>query len=83
MVFFGGKKIPELMHGLGKGINEFKRGTQGGEDPAKVPEAPKAKVGTEYRVPSNELDSARYSVLGTHPLDTCLRTSGAEKSCSS
>ncbi len=42
MVFFGGKKIPELMHGLGKGINEFKRGTQGGEDPAKAPEAPKA-----------------------------------------
>ncbi len=24
LVFFGGKKIPELMRGLGKGIREFK-----------------------------------------------------------
>jgi sec-independent protein translocase protein TatA len=42
MVLFGGKKIPELMHGLGKGINEFKRATQG-DDPnaVKAPEAPK------------------------------------------
>ena len=44
MILFGGKKIPELMHGLGKGINEFKRGTQGGgvDDAAKAAEAPKA-----------------------------------------
>jgi sec-independent protein translocase protein TatA len=35
MVLFGGKKIPELMHGLGKGISEFKRASQGGDDPAK------------------------------------------------
>lgn len=43
VVLFGGKKIPELMHGLGKGINEFKRATQGdGADAAKTPEAPKA-----------------------------------------
>jgi sec-independent protein translocase protein TatA len=24
LILFGGKKIPELMHGLGKGIREFK-----------------------------------------------------------
>ena len=44
VVFFGGKKIPELMHGLGKGINEFKRGQAGGDEPTKTPEptAPKA-----------------------------------------
>lgn len=43
LLLFGGKKIPELMHGLGKGINEFKRATNGGaeEKPAQ-PEAPKA-----------------------------------------
>jgi sec-independent protein translocase protein TatA len=46
MILFGGKKIPELMHGLGKGINEFKRGAQG--DPTEAvkttptPEPPKA-----------------------------------------
>jgi sec-independent protein translocase protein TatA len=41
LLLFGGKKIPELMHGLGKGINEFKRATNGGADETK-PEAPKA-----------------------------------------
>jgi len=44
MILFGGKKIPELMHGLGKGINEFKRASQAPPDePVKTtPEAPKA-----------------------------------------
>ncbi len=43
MLLFGGKKIPELMHGLGKGINEFKRASQAPLDDApKMPEAPKA-----------------------------------------
>jgi len=27
LVLFGSKKIPELMHGLGKGIREFKNAT--------------------------------------------------------
>ena len=27
--FFGAKKIPELMKGLGKGISEFKEGVKG------------------------------------------------------
>lgn len=26
LLFFGGKKIPELMHGLGKGVKSFKTG---------------------------------------------------------
>ena len=28
LLLFGGKKIPELMKGLGSGIREFKKGTQ-------------------------------------------------------
>ena len=31
LLLFGGKKIPEMMRGLGKGVREFKRGQQ--EDP--------------------------------------------------
>lgn len=43
MVLFGGKKIPELMHGLGKGINEFKRASQpDAPEAAKAADAPKA-----------------------------------------
>ncbi len=32
LLLFGGKKIPELMNGLGKGIKSFKDGMK--EDPA-------------------------------------------------
>jgi len=32
LLFFGGKKIPELMRGLGKGVGEFKKGIREGED---------------------------------------------------
>lgn len=42
MLLFGGKKIPELMHGLGRGINEFKRASQAKPDePQQAPETPK------------------------------------------
>ena len=29
LILFGGKKIPELMRGLGQGIKEFKEGQSG------------------------------------------------------
>ncbi|QPH38389.1 Sec-independent protein translocase subunit TatA/TatB [Pedobacter endophyticus] len=29
LLIFGGKKIPELMRGLGKGVKEFKEGKDG------------------------------------------------------
>lgn len=32
LLFFGGKKIPELMKGLGKGVKSFKDGMNGLED---------------------------------------------------
>ncbi|HTA83850.1 MAG TPA: twin-arginine translocase TatA/TatE family subunit [Bacteroidia bacterium] len=32
LVFFGGKKIPELMRGLGQGIKEFKDASKGTAD---------------------------------------------------
>jgi sec-independent protein translocase protein TatA len=31
LLFFGGRKIPELMKGLGKGVKEFKDGVKGEE----------------------------------------------------
>lgn len=35
LLLFGGKKIPELMHGVGKGVKSFKDGMNGIEAPAK------------------------------------------------
>ena len=34
LLLFGGKKIPELMRGLGKGVKNFKDGMKGVEDEA-------------------------------------------------
>ena len=36
LLLFGGKKIPELMKGLGKGIKEFKDASKG--EPTDTPE---------------------------------------------
>lgn len=36
LLFFGGKKIPELMRGLGKGVKSFKDGVNGVEKDIKA-----------------------------------------------
>jgi sec-independent protein translocase protein TatA len=34
LLLFGGKKIPELMKGLGSGVKEFKKASQQDDQPA-------------------------------------------------
>ncbi len=44
LLLFGGKKIPELMHGMGKGVKSFKDGMNGVEntkDESKETDSPK------------------------------------------
>lgn len=36
LLLFGGKKIPELMRGLGKGVKSFKDGVKGAEEDFKI-----------------------------------------------
>ncbi|UZO82654.1 twin-arginine translocase TatA/TatE family subunit [Aquimarina sp. ERC-38] len=36
LLLFGGKKIPELMRGLGSGIKEFKDATKEEDEPGKI-----------------------------------------------
>ena len=36
LLLFGGKKIPELMKGLGKGVKSFKDGIKGVENEIKI-----------------------------------------------
>ena len=43
LLLFGGKKIPELMKGLGKGMKEFKDATRG-EDESKDDKSSKSKI---------------------------------------
>lgn len=35
LLLFGGKKIPELMRGIGKGVSEFKKGVKDIEEDIK------------------------------------------------
>ena len=44
LVLFGGRKIPEVMKGLGQGVREFKEGMRGDQPPAQAsqPAAPPA-----------------------------------------
>lgn len=63
LLLFGGKKIPELMNGLGKGVKSFKQGMSGIEEeikrPVDTPEtaAPKQDQAAAANTPSNTSDS--------------------------
>jgi len=39
VILFGGKKIPEVMRGLGSGIREFREGMKGNDQPPANPPA--------------------------------------------
>ena len=44
LILFGGKKLPELAHSLGKSLNEFKKGKEEGDKPAVSAPAPTPQV---------------------------------------
>jgi sec-independent protein translocase protein TatA len=46
LVLFGGKKIPEVMRGLGQGIKEFKEGMHSGESVTAPPPSAPAQAST-------------------------------------
>ena len=43
LLFFGGKKIPELMEGIGKGVRSFKDGVNGIEKEIEADSKPEDK----------------------------------------
>ena len=49
LLLFGGKKIPELMSGIGKGMKDFKKAIKEDEEPIK--ESPKEVSKTEKNEP--------------------------------
>lgn len=51
LILFGGKKLPELMGGIGKGIKSFKKGIN---DPIEDASAPQDKVTHEAEKKTEE-----------------------------
>ena len=57
LLLFGGKKIPELMRGLGKGMRSFKQGMNGEEeepDNATADDSPTQKEKEEIAQPDGK-----------------------------
>jgi sec-independent protein translocase protein TatA len=52
LLLFGGKKIPELMRGVGKGVKSFKEGMKGMEEDLHEPE--KKKPDSEKEKPPQD-----------------------------
>ena len=50
VLLFGGKKIPELMKGIGQGMKEFKKASQLDDEDKK----PSASSTTEIKVPEKK-----------------------------
>lgn len=55
LLLFGGKKIPELMHGLGRGVKEFKDGMNEPSKPEeKEPEKPEQEQQQQEEKPQDK-----------------------------
>ncbi len=47
VLLFGGRKIPELMKGIGQGMKEFKKASKVEDDPNKMSAEPKEEAKKE------------------------------------
>ena len=55
VLLFGGKKIPELAKGIGKGIKDFKKAVkEDDEEPKEIAKADEAKVETNIEEKKSE-----------------------------
>jgi sec-independent protein translocase protein TatA len=54
VLLFGGKKIPELMKGIGQGMKEFKKASALDNEPEKKEEKEPEKNNTETKVPEKK-----------------------------
>lgn len=59
LLLFGGKKLPEMMRGLGRGVSEFKKGVRDVADPINdVKDAIKETASSSMTdIPSTEPDA--------------------------
>lgn len=61
LLIFGGKKLPELMHGLGKGVKEFKAGMKEVKEEIYTEEQPQVQSSEQSNLESAISDSSDLS----------------------
>ena len=54
LILFGGRKIPELMRGLGEGVRGFKEGMHGGSQGQSTPPSVQTPAPTSTEKPTEE-----------------------------
>jgi sec-independent protein translocase protein TatA len=54
LIFFGGRRIPEVMRGMGEGIRSFKEGMRGGDVAAAPPTQTAPPAQTVAPAPAEE-----------------------------
>ena len=62
LLLFGGKKLPEMMRGLGKGVREFKEGMNDITSPENIGENP---PNSEADASSSAADTSDSHINGT------------------
>lgn len=55
LLLFGGKKLPEMMRGLGQGVREFKKGVNDIKEPDETPKEETGKKESEENPSKDEL----------------------------
>lgn len=67
LLLFGGRKIPELMHGIGKGVRSFKKGMNEIEEEINAPvsknEDRKRKKGNNYSIVHYNYNHYHFCIL--------------------
>lgn len=67
LLLFGGRKIPELMHGIGKGVRSFKKGMNEIEEEINAPvsknEEQKRKKGNNYSIVHYNYNHYHFCIL--------------------
>ena len=62
LLLFGGKKLPEMMRGLGQGVKEFKKGVKEVEDDIKGDNDEQAGKGTKSEDMQQETDDTGHTL---------------------
>ena len=64
LILFGGKKIPELLHGVGKGVGELQRGLDEGKRQLAVSVQEAAQPAPIATQPTTVVDESKAKVAG-------------------